>query len=152
MPKVRFWPKANITSASDTRLTRCLRMSGWCKCSFSAGGPRSLPGDRRENPSSMQAQLRLPHGCSACDHYYRLASPARPTDIQHRLRLHQLDLRHSVAESLLCFQLTGEIGRPALGFSSNAPSTPTYSMYSGFWTVALTASPDEIFFTSFEAC
>jgi len=51
-----------------------------------------------------------------------------------------------------CFHLTGEIGRPALGFSSNAPSTPTYSMYSGFWTVALTASPDEIFFTGFEAC
>lgn len=51
-----------------------------------------------------------------------------------------------------CFHLTGEIGRPAMGFSSNAPSTPTYSMYSGFWTVALIDSPDEIFFTSFEAC
>jgi hypothetical protein len=51
-----------------------------------------------------------------------------------------------------CFQLTGEIGRPALGYSSNAPSTPTYSIYSGFWAVALTASPDDIFFTSFEAC
>ncbi len=51
-----------------------------------------------------------------------------------------------------CVHLTGEIGRPALGFSSNTPSTPTYSNYSGFWTVALAASPDEIFFTSFEAC
>jgi hypothetical protein len=93
--------EADITSASDARLTRCLRMSGWCKCSFSTRGPQSLPGDCRENPSSMQPQLRLPHGCSACDHYYRVASPARPNDIQHRLRLHQLDLRHGVAEFLL---------------------------------------------------
>lgn len=51
-----------------------------------------------------------------------------------------------------CFQLAGEIGRPAPGFSSSAPSTPTYSMYSGFWTVAPTVTPDEIYFTSFEAC
>ena len=51
-----------------------------------------------------------------------------------------------------CFHLNAEVGGTALGFSSNAPSTPTYSIYSGFWTVALTATPDDIFFTSFEAC
>ena len=51
-----------------------------------------------------------------------------------------------------CFHLTGEIGRPALGFSSTSPVDPAYSAYSGFWTVALAQNPDEIFFSGYEAC
>ena len=80
------------------------------------------------------------------------ASPRLLAEATYSIDFGSISSISGTASQNPCFQLTGEIGRPALGFSSNAPGTPTYSMYSGFWTVALTASPDEIFFTSFEAC
>ncbi|QBB71121.1 hypothetical protein ELE36_12580 [Pseudolysobacter antarcticus] len=47
-----------------------------------------------------------------------------------------------------CFDLSGTIGQPVPGYSSGG----TYSVISGFWTVAAISGRDEIFFNGFEVC
>lgn len=47
-----------------------------------------------------------------------------------------------------CFRLSGAIGEPAPGYSSDL----VYSLYAGFWATAIARGADEIFFAGFEEC
>ena len=50
-----------------------------------------------------------------------------------------------------CFRLSGTIGQAAPGFSGSI-SSPSYSVYAGFWVAAPLTGLDEIFFNGFEGC
>lgn len=51
-----------------------------------------------------------------------------------------------------CFSLIGTIGQAAPGYSSTTSGAPVYSVYAGFWSAAVGAARDGIFFSGFEDC
>ena len=51
-----------------------------------------------------------------------------------------------------CFGLSGTVGQAAPGYSSYTSSSPTYSIYAGFWSAAPATGLDGIFFSGFEEC